>query len=324
MKSTLGQDLFAERIALPDGLHSEPAGQARLCLILEAIGNCQLGAVGNSQAMHSVADCESAGIHAGELWVVPAQTSLNWRVGVRLLRLNITLGLQSAAVAMTQFGALVSPRRNIQHQPSARGTPARVDALNDALNDPSQENLEDASVDASDIAILRPLRLLDSALPEYVRMAIQPSLMAFEAPFLNSLAQTLFIHLAAKSSLCLAASLHSPAHDQDAQSVAVLRSFVDERLAYDLGVEDLARQVQMSKFQLLRVMKKHFSQTPQQFVIQRRIERAKSLLRGSNASLADIAFQTGFSSQSHLSNTFKQLVGNTPKAYRDGVLALPS
>ncbi len=106
--------------------------------------------------------------------------------------------------------------------------------------------------------------------------------------------------------------------NEDQQVLKQLKEFVDQRLAYDLGVDDLAKHCELSKFQLLRLMKKQFNQTPQQFVIFRRIERAKNLLRRSETSLADIAFLTGFSSQSHLSNTFKQIVGVTPKAFRDG------
>jgi AraC-like DNA-binding protein len=279
MKTTWGQDLFAERLALADGVHGEASSQVRLCLVLETAGLCHISGL--------MDDCVVR-VNAGELWIIPANFSVQWQVGLRMLRLDMRLGLQSSSLACAQF-ALLSEL-------------------------PASE-LEDLG----GLAILRPQRLLDSTLIDYARMAAQNNLSAFEAPFLNALAQMLFIHLAARSSMLMAASQHAPVFDQDAQNVAVLRSFVDERLAYDLGVEDLAKQVQMSKFQLLRVMKKHFAQTPQQFVIQRRIERAKSLLRGSNASLADIAFQTGFSSQSHLSNTFKQLVGNTPKAYRDGV-----
>jgi AraC-like DNA-binding protein len=285
-KSTSAQDLFAERIVLTDGVHVESTAQMRLCLVLESHGGTQIF------GLDDPAESKTLDISAGDLWIFPANALVQWRVGARLLCLNIMLGLQSATYADAQFAVLSAP--------------AAVEPL--AERQSSRE-----------LAITAPLRLLDPALNHFACMAAQTNLSAFEAPFLNALAQTLFIHLAAKSALLMAASQHAPVFDQDAQNVADLRNFVDERLAYDLGVEDLAKQVQMSKCQLLRVMKKHFAQTPQQFVIQRRIERAKALLRGSNASLADIAFQTGFSSQSHLSNTFKQLVGNTPKAYRDGL-----
>jgi AraC-like DNA-binding protein len=129
--------------------------------------------------------------------------------------------------------------------------------------------------------------------------------------FLHPFAQTMLSHY-----LHRRPQQAEPSDDQ--RVLRQLRDFVDQRLAYDLGVDDLAKHCDLSKFQLLRLMKKELTQTPQQFVIFRRIERAKNLLRRSETSLADIAFLTGFSSQSHLSNTFKQLVGVTPKSYRDG------
>ncbi|MGG6288195.1 helix-turn-helix transcriptional regulator, partial [Leptolyngbya sp. AN03gr2] len=55
--------------------------------------------------------------------------------------------------------------------------------------------------------------------------------------------------------------------------------------------------------------------TPHQYVIQRRIERAKQLLRAGNLTIAQIALQVGFAHQSHLNRHFKKWVGVTPKVF---------
>ena len=54
---------------------------------------------------------------------------------------------------------------------------------------------------------------------------------------------------------------------------------------------------------------------PHQYVIARRVERAKQLLQG-DVSLTEVAARTGFSDQSHFSHHFKRLVGVTPGRFR--------
>ncbi len=54
--------------------------------------------------------------------------------------------------------------------------------------------------------------------------------------------------------------------------------------------------------------------SPHQYVIQQRVERAKSMLSKTDLTIADIAFQTGFSSQSHLTQQFKRITGMTPSS----------
>jgi transposase-like protein len=55
---------------------------------------------------------------------------------------------------------------------------------------------------------------------------------------------------------------------------------------------------------------------PHQYVIQQRVERAKLMLSKTDLTIADIALQVGFSSQSHLTQQFKRLAGMTPKQGR--------
>jgi len=57
--------------------------------------------------------------------------------------------------------------------------------------------------------------------------------------------------------------------------------------------------------------------TPHQYVIRRRIERAKKLLKYSDLKIVEIALACGFANQSHLSRHFRNLVGTSPKAYRN-------
>jgi AraC family transcriptional regulator len=94
------------------------------------------------------------------------------------------------------------------------------------------------------------------------------------------------------------------------------RAYLDTHLGEDLTLETLAREAGMSTHHFLRAFTKYFGTPPHQYLLQRRIERAKELLRGADQSLADIAIETGFSSQSHLSSAFKRCVGVSPGLYR--------
>jgi AraC family transcriptional regulator len=55
-------------------------------------------------------------------------------------------------------------------------------------------------------------------------------------------------------------------------------------------------------------------------LLQQRVERAKQLLKSSKLSIADIALQCGFNSQSHMGKSFRELTGITPSVYRKGEL----
>ncbi len=95
-----------------------------------------------------------------------------------------------------------------------------------------------------------------------------------------------------------------------------LRHYVTEKIRYELSVEDLAAQLGLSHYQLLKHMKRSNGQTPQQFITECRVQQAKLLLANRKLGLADIALEVGFSSQSHLTTTFKKVVGVTPNVFR--------
>ena len=74
----------------------------------------------------------------------------------------------------------------------------------------------------------------------------------------------------------------------------------------------------LSPYHFARAFKTSVGMTPRAFVEQRRIERAKQLLTESDRSIASIAVDTGFGTQSRLTFVFKRQVGFTPAVYRRG------
>jgi AraC family transcriptional regulator len=94
--------------------------------------------------------------------------------------------------------------------------------------------------------------------------------------------------------------------------------FVEANLARPIHLNDLAARAALSPYHFARAFRKSAGMTPRAFVEHRRIEHAKRLLTGSPRSLADVAVETGFGTQSRLTTTFKRRTGFTPAAYRRG------
>lgn len=96
--------------------------------------------------------------------------------------------------------------------------------------------------------------------------------------------------------------------------------YINEKLEYDVGLLEIAEAVEMSPYHFARLFKQSTGLAPHQYVIERRIERAKELLANKDLPIVEIAYSLGFASQSHFTATFRKLVAITPKAYRQSLL----
>ncbi len=94
-------------------------------------------------------------------------------------------------------------------------------------------------------------------------------------------------------------------------------AFVRENLAKEVSVAELAQAVGMSQYYFSKLFKMSTGTTPHQYVMRQRVERAQQLLRESRTTLANVATQVGFETQSHFTSVFRHLVGITPKRYRE-------
>ena len=95
-----------------------------------------------------------------------------------------------------------------------------------------------------------------------------------------------------------------------------VRDLVEEHLAEDLSLETIAGVVGVSPRSLSRACLRQWGTTVHQYVLSRRVERAKNLLLSTDLTITSIALDTGFSSQSHLATAFRRVTGLTPKSYR--------
>ena len=95
---------------------------------------------------------------------------------------------------------------------------------------------------------------------------------------------------------------------------------VQERIEADLpnqiSLQDLAMESRYSRTHFLRLFRASTGQTPYQYVLNRRLERAKSLLQKTLMPLVSIAAACGFSSQTHMTDLFRSHIGETPLHYR--------
>jgi AraC-like DNA-binding protein len=81
-------------------------------------------------------------------------------------------------------------------------------------------------------------------------------------------------------------------------------------------VERLARVSGVSEAHFARTFKDAFGVPPHRYLLTRRIERAKALLRDTDLSITDIAFQTGWDSLGTFGRTFRDITGESPGAFR--------
>jgi len=94
------------------------------------------------------------------------------------------------------------------------------------------------------------------------------------------------------------------------------RDLIDREYARPLDVGALARAALMSTAHFSRQFRATYGETPYAYLMTRRIERAKALLRRGDLSVSEVCMAVGCTSLGSFSARFTQLVGETPTAYR--------
>ena len=92
--------------------------------------------------------------------------------------------------------------------------------------------------------------------------------------------------------------------------------YVRAHLDHDIPLADLASVAGMSPHYFTELFRKSTGQTPHQFVLAERVERAKRLLRNPKLTAIDVAILVGFADASHFTKVFRRTVGVTPSRYR--------
>lgn len=92
--------------------------------------------------------------------------------------------------------------------------------------------------------------------------------------------------------------------------------YIKNNLHQKLSIDSIAKLAYVSKSNFFKMFKDELGTSPNEFILQERINRAKELLVNQN-SIKETAYQTGFSDTNYFTRVFKQLVGITPKSFQN-------
>ena len=95
-----------------------------------------------------------------------------------------------------------------------------------------------------------------------------------------------------------------------------VKEFIDAKIEDDFTLRDMAQSVGLSTSHFSEMFRKSTGETPHQFVLRRRTERAKEILRKAELRVLDVAVACGFQTQQHFARVFRQLCGVSPTQYR--------
>lgn len=95
-----------------------------------------------------------------------------------------------------------------------------------------------------------------------------------------------------------------------------VRELVDAKMEDDLSLDEMAESVGLSTAHFARMFRKSTGETPHQFVLRQRLERAKAMLRARQTRVLDVAVACGFKTQQHFAQVFRGVCGVSPTEYR--------
>ncbi len=93
-------------------------------------------------------------------------------------------------------------------------------------------------------------------------------------------------------------------------------AYVEANLASKMDIDDLANVVALSRSHFSRAFKRSLGFSPMEYVVVRRVERAKAMISGTREPLAEVALACGFADQAHLNRRFRDIVGVSPGRWR--------
>ena len=95
---------------------------------------------------------------------------------------------------------------------------------------------------------------------------------------------------------------------------------VHAKIEEELTLHEMAQCAGLSTSHFLEMFRKSTGESPHQFVMRQRVERAKEMLRDAEMRVLDVAVACGFKTQQHFARVFRRICGASPTAYRCEVL----
>jgi AraC family transcriptional regulator len=134
--------------------------------------------------------------------------------------------------------------------------------------------------------------------------------------YASTVAHFLAAHLLRHYSSLGCALLEPPPGRLSSQQTQRVVDFIHAHLTQDLSLDLLAQHSGFSAYHFARLFRRTLGESPHQYVLRQRVERARALLQRPDLSLAEVALAAGFAHQSHLTQQFKRHLGVTPSVYR--------
>ena len=134
--------------------------------------------------------------------------------------------------------------------------------------------------------------------------------------YVESLVTQLAVLIRRRHSTASAALRNPPSSGLTRSQARRVLDYIESHLSRHLTLGELARIAGLSLHHFARMFKRTVGMAPHRYVLERRLERAKGMLRSTGTSLVEISLSTGFSSQSHFTSTFRRLVGPTPTEFQ--------
>jgi AraC family transcriptional regulator len=162
-----------------------------------------------------------------------------------------------------------------------------------------------------------PQYKLNDLLIYQIGLALKAELYAhgsIDSLYTESMVNTLLVHLLK----CHSSQSNSATSTNGlpAFTLDLVLEYIHEHLAENISLAELAAIAQMSPHHFGNQFKRSIGQSPYRYIMQQRLERAQELLKNTNRSIVDIATESGFANQSHLTTLFSKHLSITPKKYR--------
>jgi AraC-like DNA-binding protein len=105
------------------------------------------------------------------------------------------------------------------------------------------------------------------------------------------------------------------------KKIAYSKIFIDDNHEKSLDLNVISKEACISKYHYLRLFKSIYNKTPHQYLLEKKIDHAKELLK-KNYSVTDVCFQLGFESTTSFSKLFKNFTGQSPRDYKKNIFRI--
>ena len=116
--------------------------------------------------------------------------------------------------------------------------------------------------------------------------------------------------------LITAATEHRKVQRATVSTAERIKDYIDSGLSYNVTLDDIAQHFYLNKSYIISIFSEEYGYTPKQYILQRKMQAACTMLEDNMYSIAEIADVLNFSSSQHFSSSFKKKLGVSPDEYR--------